>query len=110
MSYECGNSKTCHYYHIVPSLSSSPLCRNSILWTPLDCAASKGHDKIVRLLVHHEAEVDPTDKSKITPLHLASREGHLSVVVTLLQFGADLKAMDHRGFNALDLAIENGHE
>ena len=51
-------------------LSLSPLSpgyyyRNSTLWTPMDCAASGGYDELVILLIKAEADVDPTDKSKV---------------------------------------------
>ena len=41
------------------------LLRNSNLWTPIDCAASGGHDQVLELLIKAEADVDPIDKSKV---------------------------------------------
>ena len=86
-----------------------PLCRNKVLWTPLDCAAANGHARIVKELVSAKAEIDPTDKLKTTPLHLAAKEGHVTAVETLIKHGANLGLRDQRGFNALDWAIEKGH-
>ena len=31
----------------------------------MDCAASGGHDQVLELLIKAEADVDPTDKSKV---------------------------------------------
>ena len=84
--------------------------RNTKLWTPLGCAASKGHDKVIKLLIGAKAKVNPKDKSKSTPLHLASKEGHRATVNVLLQNHADVSCIDDNSFNALDWAIENGHQ
>jgi len=37
----------------------------------MDCAAAGGHDQLVVLLINAEADVDPTDKSKV---HLYSTD------------------------------------
>lgn len=84
-------------------------CRNEVLWTPLDCAASNGHDRVIHQLVTAKADVDPKDKLKITPLHLAAKEGHVAAVEALLKHNASVSSRDQHGFNALDWAIENGH-
>ena len=79
----------------------------------MDCAAYKGHDKIIQLLIAAKADVNPLDKLKIAPLHLAAREGHLDAVKVLLDNKADVGVKiggDEYGDNPLDLAIENGHE
>lgn len=89
------------------------MCRNASLWTPLDCAAHKGHDKIIQLLITAKADINPLDRLKIAPLHLAAREGHLDAVKVLLENKADVTVKiggDEHGDNPLDLAIENGHE
>lgn len=39
--------------------------RNSLLWTPLDCAAARGHTKVAGLLLEFDSPVDPTDKAKV---------------------------------------------
>ena len=90
---------------IVPLLS----LRNAVLWTPLDCAASRGHEKVVEVLIEAGADVNPTDKQQTTPLHLAAQEGHLNVVQTLLEYNADVGKCSN-GLNSLDMAIDNGHE
>lgn len=84
--------------------------RNATLWTPMDCAAAKGHSTLVSILLNAGADVDPTDKLKVTPLQLAAQEGHLNVVNILLENSANAGQTDQNGFNALDHAIQNGHE
>ena len=87
--------------------------RNANLWTPMDCAAVKGHDKIIQLLIAAKADINPIDRLKVTPLHLAAREGHIDAVKVLLENTADVGAItgsSEHGDNPLDLAIENGHE
>ena len=79
----------------------------------MDCAAYKGFDKIIQLLIAAKADINPQDKLKLTPLHLAAREGHLDSVKVLLENNADAGATTGSlevGDNPLDLAIENGHE
>lgn len=83
--------------------------RNSTLWTPLDCAASKGQEQVVEVLIKAGADVNPTDKQQTTPLHLAAQEGHLGVVKILLENNADVSKSSN-GLNSLDRAIDNGHE
>lgn len=83
--------------------------RNANLWTPIDCAAHGGHDKVVDVLITAGADVNPTDKLQTTPLHLASQEGHLSVVNILLKHNAEAGKCTNK-LNALDIAIDNGHE
>ena len=79
------------------------------MWTPIDCAANKGHENVVQVLVNAGADINPTDKQQTTPLHLAAQEGHLNVVTLLLESNADAgKCANTR--NALDMAIDNGHE
>ena len=58
------------------------------LFTPLHKAAINGHERIVKLLLSHKADVNSRSKTEATPLHLASQEGHLASVVALLQAGA----------------------
>ena len=36
------------------------------MWTPLDCAAAKGHAKVADILLEFDSPIDPTDKTKVT--------------------------------------------
>lgn len=84
--------------------------RNARLQTPMDLAASNGHENVVKVLIEAGAEVNPVEKQRSTPLHLATREGHLGLVKFLLQNRADASKCDNSGLNSLDLAIDGGHE
>ena len=53
--------------------------RNSVLWTPLDCASAAGWLDTVTLLLENDAPVDAFDKTQTTPLHLACSKGHAPV-------------------------------
>jgi transient receptor potential cation channel subfamily A protein 1 len=86
------------------------LFRNATLWTPMDCAAYNGHEKVIRILIEAGADVNPTDKLQITPLHLASQEGHLNAVKVLLDNGAEVGKISGNNLNSLDMAIDYGHE
>jgi ankyrin repeat protein len=92
---------------IISSLQS--VCRNVNLWTPLNCAAHHGHEKVVRVLIDAGADVNPHDKQPTTPLHLAAQEGHLNVVKVLLANEAEVGRRS-RGLNSLDMAIDYGHQ
>ena len=38
----------------------------------MDCAAARGHHKLIQLLIDAEAELDPQDKSKVSYRHCSS--------------------------------------
>lgn len=50
---------------IIVDLDLCVLNRNSVLWTPLDCAAAKGWLKTVKCLLDADAPIDPMDKTKV---------------------------------------------
>ena len=79
------------------------------LCTPLHYAAVYGHEKIIKLLPSHTADVNSRSKIEQTPLHLASQEGHLASVVALLQAGADPLLSHDEGALPIHLAAQNNH-
>lgn len=79
------------------------------MWTPIDCAAYRGHDKVVKVLIDAGADVNPADKQPTTPLHLAAQEGHLNVVRVLLDNHANVSKCSN-GQNCLDTAIDYGNQ
>ena len=80
-----------------------------MLHTPL--AAIHSHERIVKLLLSHKADVNSRSKTEATPLHAASQEGHLVSVVALLQAGADPLLPQVDGSLPIHLAAgENHHE
>lgn len=80
--------------------------------TPLHLASAKGMEKIVRVLVHANANVDARDvKDNSTPLHYASlRIRSAKALRVLLEFGADANARDRLGRTPLHLASRKGSQ
>ncbi|KAK0760882.1 LOW QUALITY PROTEIN: hypothetical protein N5P37_005821, partial [Trichoderma harzianum] len=74
----------------------------------LHCAASQGHESMVRLLLDNGADVMASDNAGRTALSLAASNGHEAVVKLLLENGADITAKDNAGRTALCLAAAQG--
>lgn len=53
--------------------------------TPLHHAASRGHAKVVQLLLDNGADIDARNSSKWTPLDCAAAKGTLKAARVLLQ-------------------------
>ena len=79
------------------------------LFTPLHLAAVGGHERIIKLLLSHKADVNSRSKTEETPLHLASQEGHPASVVALLQAGADPLLPARDGALPIHRAATNNH-
>ena len=65
--------------------------------TPLHCAAWKGHDTVVALLLAAGAEVNARNTNEhwgTTPLHAAAHANQASIASLLIQHGADVSATD----------------
>ncbi|KAF7285836.1 ankyrin repeat and KH domain-containing protein 1-like isoform X5 [Rhynchophorus ferrugineus] len=77
--------------------------------TPLMEAASAGHLDIVRLLVHHGADVNAQSTSGNTPLMYACAGGHTEVVKFLLENGANVEDHNENGHTPLMEAASAGH-
>ena len=39
------------------------IIRNDKQWTPMDCAAHNGHEKLIKLLIDCDAPIDAKDRS-----------------------------------------------
>lgn len=80
--------------------------------TPLCWAATNGFDKVVRLLLHHGADVNSADEADRTPLYWAALYGHGGVVNTLLgNKGVDVNRPDNQYRRSpLSTAAEHGHD
>ena len=84
--------------------------RNGSGLTPMACAAEKGHDKIIKLLIGAKAKIDCVgENTSLAPLLLAAENGHSGAVDLLLKNNADVTVVNEKVENALDVAIENGH-
>jgi len=64
---------------------------------PLDCAAQRGHGKVVQLLLEHGAVANHGNASQRQPLHYAALHGHQEVVRLLLEHRASMQASDSEG-------------
>jgi|GEM_PF-6375751 len=83
-----------------PGWESTPL----LLW-----AIESGHLRMVEILIHHGAEVNPEANSKRTlnwpPLHAAVYARRFDIARFLIQHGAKIDAQDFNGYTALHHAV-----
>ena len=63
-------------------------------YTPLICAAERGHSKCVELLISNAADVNIYDESGKTAIVYASKNRHMKCVDILEQAGADVNEPD----------------
>ncbi|RMY22457.1 hypothetical protein D0867_02698 [Hortaea werneckii] len=70
-------------------------------WTPLHWAASKGDISSVKLLLEWKARVDAVDKAGTTPLMVACQFGFCECVQLLIEEGADVRMRNARGNTVL---------
>lgn len=61
---------------------------------PLHIAASKGHSRIVQILLEHGTSIDSVDGKHATPLHYAAENGQAGMVKLLLDYAANPNAVD----------------
>lgn len=78
-------------------------------FTPLICAARKGHSSIVRTLLDKGANQSIANSSGFTALHVSCQHGHIAVAKILVGAGAHLEATTTVGSTPLHQAAENGH-
>ena len=83
---------------------------NRLKAAPIQSSASRGHRKIVRMLLEHGADPNIREQGGYTPLHAAAQNGDDEMIRLLLYGGADLTIASNNGKTALDLALEAGHE
>ncbi|GMT18884.1 hypothetical protein PFISCL1PPCAC_10181 [Pristionchus fissidentatus] len=96
---------------IVRYLLSHPTCNvshsNKNGQTPLHYAASKGHAKVVSLLIENGADINGKDKYGATALHRAASQGRDDIVKILkASAGIRIDLMDGEGKTPLFLAVE----
>ncbi|EKX45996.1 hypothetical protein GUITHDRAFT_108037 [Guillardia theta CCMP2712] len=59
------------------------------LWTPLHHAAFRGHDHIIRMLVHRGASIEAENRDRNTPLLVAVRYAKFAATRMLMHLGAN---------------------
>ena len=77
--------------------------------TLLMLAATRGSNRVVRLLLDQGAQPDSRDNSGCTALMHAAAKGHGGSIAMLLKSNADTELHSSSGSNALHYAAENGH-
>uniref|UniRef100_A0A0A9WM61 Serine/threonine-protein phosphatase 6 regulatory ankyrin repeat subunit B n=1 Tax=Lygus hesperus TaxID=30085 RepID=A0A0A9WM61_LYGHE len=77
--------------------------------TPVEFAASKGHEDVLDLLLEQGANPNVQGSDGETPLHKSAGAGHVKAVAALLSHKAVILIVDLKKRTALDLAIANGH-
>ncbi|KAL7079233.1 hypothetical protein ACQ4LE_001844, partial [Meloidogyne hapla] len=78
--------------------------------TALHRAASVGNEPMVRLLIKHGANKEPTDKEGKTPLFVAVEQAQYETVAILLEMGADRNKSDINDTKIMELASKPGFE
>lgn len=78
--------------------------------TPLQYAAARGHDKIVRLLIKSGAKIDAADTNGRTPLVWAAMKGKKIEINLLLDAGANVAHRATGSWTALHYSMQNRHE
>jgi ankyrin repeat protein len=79
--------------------------------TPLHIAAHMGFEKMVEMLLRHDADIHKVIHwSGCTALHRAAEQGQEKVVNILLSHITDVDRQTNDGDTALSLAAEKGHE
>lgn len=79
-------------------------------FTPLILAATAGHDKVVKILLDHGADIEAqSERTKDTPLSLACSGGRIEVVNLLLSRSANKEHRNVSDYTPLSLAASGGY-
>lgn len=77
---------------------------NKTGWTPLHYAATKGHIRIIKLLLEESAYIDAESPNKSTPLMMSAMYGTFDATKLLIDEGADVLLKNELNLTALDFA------
>ncbi|EGZ22618.1 hypothetical protein PHYSODRAFT_489287 [Phytophthora sojae] len=78
-------------------------------WTPLMCAAWRGHKAMVEMLLERGAYVDRRLPDGATALYLASEYGQLEVARALVKNRANVNAENEEEVTPMAVATMNNH-
>ena len=96
------------------SISSAINCKDAYGMSPIHCAAMKGHQNVLLLLLHADADRNALDDEKNSPLHLAANNGHDACVKALIYYSEhqscplNLNATNFVGDTPLHMAAKWG--
>ena len=80
--------------------------RNAQGSTALALCSIAGHEKVSRLLLDAEADVNLHDREQMSPAMHAASLGHVNVVKALLASTADVAKRDKQGYRIMEHARE----
>jgi ankyrin repeat protein len=92
------------YEDLVKVLIAKGADVNKTGWTPLHYAATKGHIRIIKLLLEKFAYIDAESPNKSTPLMMAAMYGTFDSLKLLIHEGADVLLKNDLNLTALDFA------
>lgn len=76
------------------------------LFTPLHIAAHYNYNKIITILLDHNAHINKPSRHGFTPLHIAAVQGNKEAIALLLKKGASLELKDCNDFTPLMVALK----
>ena len=77
-------------------------------WTPLHCAAFKGHSEVCKFIIEREDDKNPSDDTGMTPFHIAVKQGHLDVCSIIIDNITDKNPASNNGSTAIHYAAFHG--
>ncbi|GAB1216423.1 hypothetical protein ATERTT37_005638 [Aspergillus terreus] len=83
---------------------------NSMGITPLHCAAYRGNEEMVELLLDNKADINATCKDGSTAMHLATEQGHRKIMKLLLTRRANSRTANRHGVTALQSAVGTAYD
>lgn len=78
---------------------------NALGMTPLHCAAFRGNEAMLELLLDNGADINAQTKDGDTALHLATVRGKRKIMKTLIARGIDIRMTNNAGHTALHAAV-----
>ncbi|GKZ69196.1 hypothetical protein AnigIFM50267_004383 [Aspergillus niger] len=78
---------------------------NTLKFTPLHCAAYRGNDEMVSLLLEHGADCNAVARDGSTALHLATQYGQRKVLKVLFAHRVNPQIANEKGATGLQVAV-----